>query len=139
MKIQVYIGKDRNTVLNELLIKNPLSYKVILNNDNNITDKERAQKLLTAIGGAIISGHNTIIVPNIERLFSHYATEYLYKKIKEKYPQEIDLVASTSLPWYCWGADELIYSGELTFEPYHLDRIRYGNVLDAIGTGLLEF
>lgn len=139
MKIQVHIGKDRNITLNELLVKNPLATKIKISNDNDVDDKYRAQKLLTAIDDAIISGHNTIIVPNIERLFSHYGVEYFYGKIKEKYPQEIDLVASTSLPWYCWGADELIYSGELTFEPYHLDRIRYGNVLDAIGTGLLEF
>lgn len=138
-KIVVYIGKDRNKALASINGGHTIEVEC-----TNYSPQENLQDLCNQIEQSIhMLGYVEIVIPNIEVIVPHTAAEWLFKSLKENYTienyPEITFHISSCLPWYCWGANELKYVGGLPYDDVQLDRIKYGNILDAFGTNLLEF
>ena len=68
-------------------------------------------------------------------------TYYAYYNQMRKLGKTI--YVTTEYPWPCQDADEIIYLGDKEhmkdpeYQKVFFNRLKYGNILDAVGTGIL--
>ena len=129
--ITVYIGKNRNVEADKL---NGYVQADITINTNHNDLKYYTQKMLDDISSLVNHGAKNILIKNAELAFPiGFKPSYF----KEKLP-DINFVLTTWTHYLCWDADEIKYFGDFKPQPYDFERLKYGNVLDAYGTELLE-
>lgn len=137
-----YIGRDRNKIIKSLETNPMKTYVLNYPVKHDVVDlRVNLKSFLEALHIAYLAGWRDISVKNIEIGLEIGLFVYL-EKIKIHYP---DLIFryTTTIPQACWPADKLFYFGEKEYikndeDDVYLNRVKFGNVLDAYGSGLLS-
>ena len=108
----------------------------------NFEPHEREKWLLRQIENVFDLGVKNIIIPNIEYTLPIVKASPFIKAVKQiEKTFDASIIITTQHPQFCWDT-ELVYNGNKTdYSPRQLqiclERILYGNILDAFGTEML--
>jgi len=132
--IVCFIGRDRNEAINKLYGFTPLIFAVNRDADDL---RENLDEFFSALNHYVLSGITKVCLKNVEVGIPVNALAVLSRYLREKYP-ELLLIYSTDSPQATFECDEIVYFGSKKPSKIQLDRVKYGNILEIIDTGLLH-
>lgn len=132
-KFYAYIGADRNKKTFDQYM-----CQIIRTVDTGKKDlRDNLGDLFHKVAYFYENGIKEVFIINYEIGLPFATWEKSLRMIKERYP-DLTLHYTTEALQCCWVADEIIYCGVNSMSDIARDRIKYGNVLDGLGTGLLN-